>query len=404
MFNVSLLCVLLFIFYSNFAETIQPCSKVVKDKLIYNPGPFVMPKCHLRLNQPQEINKEIILEGSSANGVTINCNNATLNNYGNRAITVKSKQIKTKSGHWKWVTPENITIKNCNIIGSIRIMGLSKNGEGELIKASSRLDANHTRRAQNAAPRKIVLKNNTHTATSETPIYISPGVRNVKIMNSLFKGQANSVAIYLDAESSQNLVYKNKFHIDTNKREIIAIDGSSKNRIIANEFSSLDFGGVFLYRNCGEGGTVRHKTPYENQIIANKFYYNRYWGIFPSIHLSSRNGRRDYCHLDNGFPWGSSINDRDLAQNNVILDNQILKLPVNIMIRDDSEFDNRIQLNKSVSSFENKPSICFHQPLNRILNHSKTLVTQVYKNNKCLNIKLVCNDGLINRTVLSECN
>ena len=38
---------------------------------------------------------------------------------------------------------------------------------------------------------------------------------------------------------------------DTEKRELIAINGSAYNQIIDNRFSRLDKGRIYLYRNCG---------------------------------------------------------------------------------------------------------------------------------------------------------
>jgi hypothetical protein len=45
-------------------------------------------------------------------------------------------------------------------------------------------------------------------------------------------------AVYLDAESSHNLLKNNEFHTVTGS-EVLAIDSSSSNRIINNYFSAL---------------------------------------------------------------------------------------------------------------------------------------------------------------------
>jgi len=94
----------------------------------------------------------------------------------------------------------------------------------------------------------------------------------------------NSVAVYLDAESYRNTLQGNSFHADHgagSQREVLAVDGSSNNLIMSNHFSSLQYGGIYLYRNCGEGGTIRHSTPSNNSIINNVFYYDNYTGSKP---------------------------------------------------------------------------------------------------------------------------
>ena len=100
---------------------------------------------------------------------------------------------------------------------------------------------------------------------------------------------------------------------------MLAVDGSSYNLIINNWFSGLNNGGIYLYRNCGEGGTVRHATPSYNQIINNVFYYDEYIGFNPSVFIGSRNGNRSYCGDDGGYPFGSNSSDLDYARYNVVM-------------------------------------------------------------------------------------
>jgi hypothetical protein len=76
-------------------------------------------------------------------------------------------------------------------------------------------------------------------------------------------------------------------------------------------------GGIYLYRNCGEGGTVRHQPPQNNFIAGNTIDNTGGYGIW----LGSRNGGRFYCNDDKGFPFGSSQDDGDFADNNTIRGN-----------------------------------------------------------------------------------
>jgi len=108
---------------------------------------------------------------------------------------------------------------------------------------------------------------------------------------------------------------------------------NSNNKIMNNWFSGLNRGGIYLYRNCGETGVSRHSTPENNKIINNIFYYNKYKGSKPSIYLGSWDGKQRYCDKDSDSDYGSGVSDLDYARYNVVMQNQIYKLPVNKMIR-----------------------------------------------------------------------
>jgi len=66
----------------------------------------------------------------------------------------------------------------------------------------------------------------------------------------------------------------------------------------------LKQGGIYLYRNCGEGGTVRIETPSYNRILNNLFVYQRQELSDPAIYVGSRN----YGRFENWWP-GSHCND-----------------------------------------------------------------------------------------------
>jgi hypothetical protein len=71
-----------------------------------------------------------------------------------------------------------------------------------------------------------------------------------KLINSEVKGISSRVGIYLDAESAYNTIENNSIHVDTDDDEVgetvpflpdrgwplIAIDGSTGNKIINNNF------------------------------------------------------------------------------------------------------------------------------------------------------------------------
>lgn len=104
-------------------------------------------------------------------------------------------------------------------------------------------------------------------AQGYTPLYIGPGVTEAEMVDTIFLGGADGVIIYLDAESSRNLICGNQSQAESDlgvdSRENIAIDGSDYNRIIGNCFSALDHGGIYLYRNCGQVALLEKADPQE---------------------------------------------------------------------------------------------------------------------------------------------
>lgn len=301
-------------------------------------------QCSANLPQNSQITKRLYFSGSNASNVQLNCNGSTIaptQISGGDALVIRSLQ---KNG--EWLPPTNITVNGCRIIGSMRVLGMGANGEAEAVRLSSR-QANHTERAQAAAPSQIRLNNLTIIGQNRVPLYLSVGVNRVTVSGSRITGKSDSVAVYLDAESANNTFIKNTIDAATKSRELIAIDGSANNTFSQNRFSSLNRGGIYLYRNCGEGGTIRHQTPSHNVLRENTFFYRKYKGKLPAIWLGARNGDRNYCNADNGFAFGSSADNRDFADNNIVENNQIYQLSPQKMIRDNGT-GNRIINNQTV--------------------------------------------------------
>jgi hypothetical protein len=275
--------------------------------------------CSVQLRPGDVISKQVIFLGRESSNIIFDCDGATItpNKFvrNGEAILVQSRLVnESQNGLTSWSRPENIQIKNCNVNGPIRVIGMSRNGEGQEVRASSRFDANHTLRAQVAAPRNILF-DNLEIKTNTLAIYIGPGATKITLSNSLFHpNKSISPVVYLDAESAWNSIRKNTFEMESSAREIIAVDGSANNLIAGNVFKKLNKGGIFIYRNCGEGGTVRHQRPTGNIIRNNVFYHQD----TESISVGSRKGERSYCSFDDGFPFGSSVSDLDFADNTLI--------------------------------------------------------------------------------------
>jgi len=218
------------------------------------------------------------------------------------------------------ITASNVTIRRCKINGSIRTIGLGRNGEAKGVKESS-TSLGHTARAQAAAPQNTKLYGLTITGHGRIPLYLGPGTTNASFVDSIINGRSDSVAIYLDAESANNILRNNSISIANPPREIIALDGSANNQLIGNTIRQAPNGGIYLYRNCGEGGTVRHQAPRNNFIAGNTISLSGLSWNNHGIWLGSRNGGRMYCSADDGFPFGSSKNNGDFANNNTLRDN-----------------------------------------------------------------------------------
>lgn len=276
---------------------------------------------------PQPSLEQVVLSGTAASGTVIDCGGGWYN--GGRLTELVIRSEKTAAG---WERPENVVIRNCRIRGAIRVVGLGRNGEAQEVRESSHHEG-HTQRSQHAAPTHIRISGVEIEAVHRIPLYLAPGVTDVVFENSRITGWGSSTAIYLDCESAGNRIAGNTLAMRA-AREVIAVDGSANNVIEGNRFENIAYGGIFLYRNCGEAGTVRHQTPHGN-VIRDNWFDTRTLGVFQTIiHLGSRNGNRMYCWQDDGHPFGSSLDDRDFADDNAVIGN-VFAPPLPCAIRDD---------------------------------------------------------------------
>jgi hypothetical protein len=346
--------------------------------------------CSCTLDSGEVITKQFIFEGTEANYVIFDGRGALLERSdgtvyaGKDMIEVKSFS-SFSNGVRTWQRPVHVTIKNLRVTGSIRIWGMATNGQGLVYDDDGRqvnhyknssFKKGHTERARANAPAYITLEHMTITGTGRNPVYFAPGVSYSKLLNSTLLGYSDAVAVYLDAESTRNTIKDNQFHIETRNypyerwdRPLIAIDGSSYDTISNNYLSALNHGGIYLYRNCGENGVVRHSTPSHNQIINNIFPYNKYDGDNPGVYLSSKNDDFTltgfgfgFCDDDDGYPFGSSASNLDYARYNVVMQNQILKRSVSDVIvtkNPDVNYPNYVKFNTTVTTAVDRPCGCY---------------------------------------------
>lgn len=401
------------------------CPEKVMDSLLTlaNDNQFIVDiPCNLTLEPSQVVTKQLRLIGADSSGITIDLNGAILDggpgtyNDGRDMLVIQSRETVAKNSSEtlsEYSRPEGIVVKNGTILGGVRVFGMARNGQGDpdpgfddllsnQLKKSSHL-AGHTDRVRANAPTDILLDRLTIKGSGRVPLYVAPGVTHLTFQNSWVLGSSKGPAIYLDAESGFNVIRGNSIDVDTAghfstfwDRPSIAIDGSSHNQIVDNHFSDLKNGGIFLYRNCGEGGVIRHETPSFNHIVNNIFYYVNYGeddGVCytvqhpngpeteicsnnnPAIYLASRDRGGvvgdvlddvepwNFCDEDDGYPLGSSASNKDYAQHNVVMQNQVYERELDYAIQTKNaslNSPNSIFRNETVtpSTVENRPADC----------------------------------------------
>lgn len=360
--------------------------------------------CHLNLRGNEVIRRKVVLEGPAASGVRVLCNGAYLNGgaVDRRQTSLEIRSLAPADGNLSnlanWKPPRDIKVQGCRIGGALRIVSMSNGGDDEPARKSS-YRAGHAARARAAAPSDIELRNLVITARGWIPVYFSSGVTRAQLINSEINGKTSSVAIYLDSESADITIRGNHIHATTG-REVLAIDGSERNLIVNNRFSHLKRGGIYLYRNCGERGTVRHIKPRFNQIINNVFDYDRQNHGAPAIYIGSRDGWAPFCFLDRAHPIGSGLDNRDFAQFNVVMGNQMVNGVFADRIKTNNptiNSPNFIAHNQTVATPVKRPAGCF-VPSNfttDFIQHGRTVPSMVRRDGRAQCLIRVCDDGVL---------
>ena len=335
-------------------EALEPASK---------DAPTVELDCSLTLPPGAVVTKKVRIEGARASGVTLDCQDATIRETvaagGQDTIVIGSEKVSDDT----WERPTDVTVRDCRIEGSIRIKGMGANGQAPDVTTDSQT-AGHRERAQRAAPTRVLLERLTIVGDSRIPLYLAPGATEVTFQDSEIVGSSSSTVIYLDAESARNRIVRNRFDASPGAlppREVFAVDGSADNLIASNELHHLRNGGIYIYRNCGEGGAVRHQEPRRNVVAGNVFHYQDENGWNPSVWVGSRNESELFpilfCDLDKGHPFGSSVSDLDFARDTVVAENQISVFEPEDMIRVHDSPTYLID-NEKVSAGDPRPAGC----------------------------------------------
>jgi len=376
--------------------------------------------CSLTLRSSDVITKRLVFKGARASGVTVEGNGATIDggpgtpnynpNHAVHMVELFSEEIDPDpaTGARRWSPPVGITLRNCKIKGSVIVVGTTG------VPTDTE---DYVTLVRNNAPRNIVVDHVTITgqglpcaskSTDCCPLYLHAGVSYFQMLNSTINGKVDSkgVGIYLDDTSYHNTFRNNRIEPDTDGREVMAMDGSSENIIINNNFSGLDHGGIYLYRNCGEQGSMRQGRPSHNTIINNFFYYDRYEGGKPSIFVASRNGK-------NTGTVTCPPNFFDLAKFNVVMQNQIRRgrhqLSASTMIRvdrPDINTPNYIKENEAVDEKIARRAGCYISDGYPDFIRDGEFVNLFHTPNGepvCRGYRLTCHDGALSRSSDSTC-
>lgn len=272
--------------------------------------------CSATLPAGSTVTKDLLFQGSQSSNIVFDCNGADIIRQNGSKDNVHIRSVQ-QNGNWQPV--RNLVLRRCNIRGALRINGM----DDDTLRTVSR-QTGATAAIQAAAPGGITLDQINITGQGRIPLYLRPGVTRISIRNSRIDGQSDGTAVYFDMESADNVFENNTVNVQ-NKREQLAIDGSARNIIRHNRFLSPKNGGIFLYRNCGERGVIRHQTPSENLISSNYFANKKARFYRPIIWIASRNGGQSYCRDDAGYNFGSSADNRDFAENNQVIRNRFDK-------------------------------------------------------------------------------
>ncbi|MGH7028599.1 right-handed parallel beta-helix repeat-containing protein [Brevundimonas sp.] len=298
----------------------RPCTAVeLRELTTETDAPYRL-ACRAVLTPGQTVRRPVLIEGAEASGAGLDCQGGVV---GRPSVAVSTRQPtvavwsrRIDASHWS--RPTDIRLANCVVHGAVRVWGMGADGSYDDLRASSRT-ADHVATTQGSAPSHIELDRVTIVGTGSIPLYVGPGVTRLSLTNSTLTGRSDATAVYLDAESADNRIENNAIAVET-KREAVAVDGSARNRIAGNRFDLGGRPGIFLYRNCGERGVIRHQTPSDNQITDNVF--SGAARLRPRlVVVGAREGHRSYCGADRGYPWGSSADDGDRATNNVVARN-----------------------------------------------------------------------------------
>jgi parallel beta-helix repeat protein len=161
------------------------------------------------------------------------------------------------------VALKNVRVHGCDVKHFLNNVRISREGFKSLA-AGHEYDVQYE---------NVVIENSRLTDSRGSGVFVNGYVTGVTLRNLEISG-AGSVGIYLEAGSKGSLVERNRVHDNgygdvtpdgipfvvggvelrylSTGREGIAIDGSRDNVVRRNVIERNSYGGIFLYKNCGE--------------------------------------------------------------------------------------------------------------------------------------------------------
>lgn len=241
----------------------------------------------------------------------------------------------------------NITVRNCVVDGFLNSVRITREGFRELAEGVE---------YENAFS-NIVVENSTLMNSRGVGVFVDGYVTDVTLRNLHIENTGSS-GIYLETGSKDNVVENNDivnngygengpfwqlFELGTldfwfwgTGREGLSIDGSRFNRITGNRFSGNSYGGIFLYKNCGEFPTVKPERWFHRRYGAhgNVIEGNTFTGGTNGIWIAARMGENTLpmeCS-DPQYQLGYAL---DYASDNVVRDNVFEGVTYGVRVEDD---------------------------------------------------------------------
>jgi len=246
---------------------------------------------------------------------------------------------------------ENVTVRNCIITNQPVGIQVSRT-------KWRRLKRGHEN--ENGF-RRILISNLRILDSKGSGIYLTPYVSGVTIRKVEIAGSGES-GIYFDSGTTGNRLQNSEIHHNgfgrkskntkiisfgpvrikalLTGREGIALDGAFNNKIIGNHIHHNAVGGIYAYRNCGEGHSKKRKRWYRRRYGANGNVMrgNRIENEINGIWIASRASQNQYFMDCGGAAYRTGVLfkiHRDQAKNNRVIANQFRNVRYAIRIEGD---------------------------------------------------------------------
>lgn len=241
----------------------------------------------------------------------------------------------------------NITVRNCYVEGFLNNIRITREGFRSLAEGA---EYDH-------AFSNIVVEDSTLVNSRGVGVFVDGYVTGVTLRNLHIEGSGSS-GIYLEAGSKDNLVENNdivdngyrenspigqfyqflgtSYYFWGTGREGLSIDGSRFNRILNNRFSGNSYGGIFLYKNCGEYVNQRPDRWFHRRYGAdgNLIEGNTFTGESNGVWVGARMNENTLV-MDCSDPPYALGYARDYARDNIVRNNAFYNVTYGVRVEDD---------------------------------------------------------------------